>query len=134
MSMPTMTTMTMISVGLMRSKMRGVTPNSAKRCTTSFEPGNNIVLCTYTVKPQSKGKKNVPIRTTRRPVLGQTRDDDKKKPAIYKHYDFTKGGTDIMDQKIGKYSNKCTTQLWPLVSFFYVLDTARNNAKSRCAA
>ena len=93
-----------------------------------LEPEMNITLCTYTVKTKSKGKKNVPILTTRRPLLGQTMDDEKKKPAIYKHYDFTKGGTDIMDQKIGKYSTKCTTQRWPLVSFFFVLDTARVNA------
>lgn len=29
----------------------------------------------------------------------KTRDDLKQKPAIYKFYDFTKDGTDIVDQK-----------------------------------
>jgi len=31
-------------------------------------------------------------------------DDGKKKLAIYKLYDFTKGGTDIVDQCIGFYT------------------------------
>ena len=33
-------------------------------------------------------------------------DDDKKKPALYKLYNFRKGGTDIMDQKMGSYAVK----------------------------
>ena len=32
------------------------------------------------------------------PLNGVTRDDNKKKSIIYRFYDFTKGGTDIVDQ------------------------------------
>ena len=32
-------------------------------------------------------------------MLRVTKDDGKEKPALYKLYDFTKGGTDIVDQK-----------------------------------
>ena len=35
------------------------------------------------------------------PILGVTKDDQKFKPQIYKLYDFTKGGADIIDQKMG---------------------------------
>ena len=51
----------------------------------------DMALVTYTVKT-SKGKKNVVILTTKRPMLGKTKDDGKEKPAIFKYYDFTKGG------------------------------------------
>ena len=61
------------------------------------------------------------------PILGVTK-DDKKMPAIIKFYDFTKGGTDIVDQRIGNYSTKSKTKKWIKVVFFYTLDTTRNNA------
>ena len=38
------------------------------------------------------------VLSTMRPLQGVTIDDGKKKPAIIKFYDFTKGGTDIVDQ------------------------------------
>ena len=51
-----------------------------------------LSLCTYAVQPKSKKTaKNVVIVTTRRPMMKQTMDDGKKKPAIFKFYDFTKG-------------------------------------------
>ena len=92
------------------------------------EPDKNLALCTYTVKTKSKGMKNVLMLTTRRPIFGQTVDDKKQKPALYKFYDFTKGGTDIVDQKIGRYSTKTVSQRWSLVAFYYMLDTLRVNA------
>ena len=48
----------------------------------------------------AKGKKNVMVISTVEPLLGVTK-DEKKKPAVIKLYDFTKGGTDIPDQKSG---------------------------------
>ena len=54
--------------------------------------------------------------TTMRPCLGVTKGGGKEKPALYKLYDFTKGGTDIVDQKnlllhkqgkISKMENGC---------------------------
>lgn len=48
------------------------------------------------VKTKSKGPKSVLLCTT---ILGVT----KSKPDIYKLYDFTKGGTDIVDQRISSY-------------------------------
>ena len=61
----------------------------------------DLSITSYVV-PTSKSVRNVFVFTTTRPLLGVTKDDGKKKPAIIKLYDFTKGGTDEMDQQIGK--------------------------------
>ena len=58
--------------------------------TIYFEEGKkDLALCSYHVKTKSKGKRNVLMLTTMRPMLGTTRDDGKKKPALYKFYDFS---------------------------------------------
>ena len=50
----------------------------------------------------SKGKKNVILLSTAPPILGITKHDGKSKLRIYKVYDFTKGRTDIIDQRWGQ--------------------------------
>ena len=40
------------------------------------------------------------------------KDDGKKKSAIIKLYDFTKGETDVVDQKMGNYSVKPNSSKW----------------------
>ena len=45
-----------------------------------------------------KGPKNDAILSTSRPLHGKTIDGGKKKPQIIQFYEFTKGGTDIVDQ------------------------------------
>ena len=86
-------------------------------------------LTSYVVKT-SKGKKNAMILSTVEPILGVTRDDQKKKPSVFKLYDFTKGGTDIVDHKIGSYTVKSKARKWTKVVFFYLLDTVRVNANT----
>ena len=54
-------------------------------------------ITSYVVKT-SEGKKFI-VLSTLEPLLGVTSDDEKCKPAIIKLYDFSKGGTDIVDQK-----------------------------------
>ena len=68
----------------------------------------DLVLSSYCVQI-SNGKKNVLMLTTKQPLLGITK-DEKKKPALYKLYDFTKGGTDVIDYRMGKYSTKPESQ------------------------
>ena len=85
-------------------------------------------LSSYVVKT-SKGKKNVLLLSTVEPLLGVTK-DDKQKPALYKLYDFTKGGTDIIDQKMGAYTTKSKSRKWTKVAFSYLLDTIRVNAST----
>ena len=72
---------------------------------TYWEVGGSKTLTSYVVKT-SEWKKNVMALSTMSPLLGVTTDDNKRKPAILKLYDFTKGGTDVADQKLGTYTVK----------------------------
>jgi hypothetical protein len=64
------------------------------------------------------------------PLLATTKDDFKEKPAILKFYDFSKGGTDIIDQRIGFYTCNTKSLRWSLSGFSYILDTMRVNAQT----
>ena len=90
----------------------------------------NIALCAYTTKLKSKGNKNVLVLSTMRPLLGVTKDDGKCKTAVIKFYNFTKGGTDVMDMKMAKYSCKALTHRWAMVHFYFLLDAIRCNTLS----
>ena len=72
---------------------------------TYWEVGGSKTLISYVVKT-SNGKKNVMALSTMSSLLGNITDDNKRKPAILKLYDFTKGGTDVVDQKMGTYTVK----------------------------
>jgi hypothetical protein len=91
---------------------------------------NKLTLHSYVVNTKSKGKKNVLALSTLPPILGITKDDGKEKPAILKFYDFTKGGTDIIDQRIGSYTVNSKSNKWTTTVFSYILDTARVNAQT----
>lgn len=58
-------------------------------------------------------------------LLKVTKDDN-----IIKLYGFSKGGKDIVDQKIDNYTTKEMSGRWSMVSFYYLLDTARVNAST----
>ena len=47
--------------------------------------------------PMQSLKKNVVILPSSSPMYSATKDDQKFKPQIFKFYDFTKSGTDIVD-------------------------------------
>ena len=89
-----------------------------------------IVLCQYrhTLSKHLKVKKNVIFLSTAPPILGITKDHGKSKLGIYKLYDFTKGGTDIIDQRIGFYTCKLKSRKWTITVFSYVIDMARVNS------
>ena len=50
--------------------------------------------------------------STMQPILEVTQDDGKKKPALIELHDFTKGGIDVVDQKMGNYSVKPKSSKW----------------------
>ena len=50
-----------------------------------------------------------------------------------KFYDFTKGGTDIIDQRMGNYSVNTKSRRWTMSAFSYILDTMRVNAQTMYA-
>ena len=85
------------------------------------------MLTSYTVKTKSKGKKNVVLLSTSRPLHGKAIDDGKKKPQIIKFYNFTKGGTDIVDQLNDSYTTRSKSCHWVMVALSHILDTARVN-------
>ena len=65
--------------------------------------GMRIALCQYrhTLSKYLKVKKSAVLLSTAPPILGITKDDGKSKLGIYKVCDLTKGGTDIIDQRMG---------------------------------
>ncbi|XP_057296254.1 piggyBac transposable element-derived protein 1-like [Hydractinia symbiolongicarpus] len=88
-----------------------------------------LSLSSYVVKT-SNGKKNVLMLSTLEPILGTTKDDNCHKLGLYKLYDFTKGGTDIVDQRMGFHTTKTKSRKWTFVMFSYMLDTARVNSST----
>lgn len=52
----------------------------------------------------------------------------KKKPEIINYYNNTKGGVDIMDQKVANYTVKRQTKRWPVVVWSNMMDVAAHNA------
>ena len=68
--------------------------------------------------------------STLNPILGLTKDDGKCKPAIIKFYDFTKGGTYIVDQIMGKHTVKLMSSKWTIAAFSCIIDSACANAST----
>lgn len=95
-----------------------------------WDDKNDLILGSYVVSTSTKKKKNVMILSTYRPFLGTTIDDGKNKAMLYKLYDFTKGGTDIVDQRMGFYTSKFKSRKWSMVAFAYILDMARVNSST----
>ena len=125
-------------VGTMQANRIGL-PDELKAASTRGEFSRTIhyelsekklALSSYTVNTKSKGKKNVLLLSTMRPYPGITKDDKKNKPSIFKFYDFTKGGTDVVDQRIGFYTCKAKSRRWTMTAFFYILDTIRVNSQT----
>ena len=58
-----------------------------------------LVLHSYVVKSKSTGLQNVLLFSSVQPLLVTTKENGMKKPTIYKLYEFTEGGTDVMDQE-----------------------------------
>ena len=89
--------------------------------------GTKTVLCQYrhTFLKHLKVKKNVILLSTAAPILGITKDDGKSKLGIYKVYDFTKGWTDTIDQRMGLYTK---SRKWTITMFSYVIGMAHVNS------
>lgn len=89
-----------------------------------------ISLHSYVVNTKSSGKKNVLALSSMPPILGITKDDKHKKPAVLKFYDFSKVGTDVIDQRMGSYTVNTKSRRWTMSSFSYILDTIRVNSQT----
>ena len=62
-----------------------------------------------------------------RPLNGVAKDDSIKNPSIDKFYDFTKSGTEIVDQLNYYYTIRYHSNRWDLHAFYYILDTNLNS-------
>ena len=102
------------SVGTLQSNRKAISAEikqikerETNSCEIYWEKDNGISnLHSYVAKAKSSGKRNVLLLSTLPPFLATTKDDNKSKSAIYKLYDFSKGGTDIIGQKMGFYRCK----------------------------
>ena len=65
--------------------------------------------------------------STSRPLNEKTIDDGKEKPQSIKFYNFTKGGTDIVDQLNAYYTTRAKSCRWVFVALSYMLDISRVN-------
>ena len=79
---------------------------------------------------KSKGKKNVAVLSTSRPLRGKTTDDGNEKSQIITFDHFTKGGTDIINQLNDYYTTRSKSFLWVMVVLSHMLDMARVNEKT----
>ena len=90
----------------------------------------DLCLSSYTVQTKSEGKKKVVILSTTRPLHSCTKDDNKSKPQIFKFYNFTKGGADIVDQINDHFITRVKSLRWVMIVLYYMQDTARVNTKT----
>lgn len=91
--------------------------------------GGELMLTSYIAKSKSKGKTNVLVLSTMHKDVAVGK-DSRKKPNTIVFYDKTKGGVDIVDHRIGKYTTKAKSPRWPLNTFAFVLDTSIVNAST----
>ena len=127
-------------LGTMRKNRRGLAKEITKvvgrtdlSCQVWFESAEgHIAMISYCVKTKSKGLKNVVVLCTipNLPTVGVTRDDLKSKPCPIKAYDFSKGGTDIVDQRVDVYTAAIKTRRWPVKMMGFILDLSRINSQS----
>ena len=106
-------------------EIKGREENSRMACKID---GGEIIINSCVVKTKS-GMRNVLLLTTMEPAHYVT-DEKRKKPYMYKIYDFTKGGIDIPDQRVGTYTCKVKTRKWTLAALSYVLDMAGRNRQT----
>ena len=90
---------------------------------------NRIHATSYVANTKSGIRNVILLDTYGKPIYGIT-SDKAKKPAIGKQYDFTKGGTDIVHQKMEYISVKPKSLRWTISAFSYILDTARVNSQT----
>ena len=83
------------------------------------ENKGKLSITSHVVKTKSKGRKNIILLATQPPLRGVTKDDNCEKTAIIKWYDFTKIGTDAVDQRNAKYTTKTMSKRWSQVGFAY---------------
>ena len=89
-----------------------------------------VNLRSYYVKIKNSGMITVLLLSSIQALLGIVKEGRQPKTAIYKLYGFTKGGTDIIDLRMGYYSSKLKFPRWTVTTLLYLLDTCRINTST----
>ncbi|KAJ8898511.1 hypothetical protein PR048_003871 [Dryococelus australis] len=116
-------------VGSLRRNKRDV-PIELKDCknqhlyTSRFAFNNYLTIIIYTPKKN----KRVLLLSTMQYESSNDEEHSKKKPEIIKYYNSTKGGVDMMDQKIWLCTCKHKTKRRPVVIWSNIMEVAEYNA------
>ena len=104
--------------------------NEVYSSTVYYEPQTDTHLVTYVVpsKCQDGCKlRNQVFITTRRPILGISK-DKKKKPALAQFYEHTKGRPEAVKKSPPSYTCKIKSNRWIMTGFSFILDLVRMNS------
>lgn len=82
-----------------------------------------LILVLNFVWQNQRKKRNILVLSVMQPLDGVSRDDGYREPAIIKFYDFTKGGTDVVDQLNDCHTYQSQVFTWDAVALLYMLDT-----------
>ena len=110
-------------VGTVRGNKRFL-PEQFKQKRSQVLHGSTFVFQENTtlVNYQSKRDKHVVVLSTMHHDKSIDPESFKQKPDIVTFYNSTKGAVDAMDKMAHSYTTKRSTQRWPMVIFFNVLD------------
>ena len=108
-----------------------VTDRDTPSCEVLYDTNTEgrVSLHSYVVSTKGNQKKNILLMCSQPPLIGVTKDDSKK-PAIYKFYDYTKGGTDQVDYRLAANTVRTKSKRWTMTGFSYIMDTMRVNAQT----
>lgn len=81
-----------------------------------------ILVLNFAWQNQRK-KRNILVLSVMQPLDGVSRDDGYRGPTIIKFYNFTKGGTDVVDQLNDCHTYQSQVFRWDAVALLYMLDT-----------
>ena len=81
-----------------------------------------LTLVSYIPKSKSKKKNVVLISSMHQDKKIDEATGEDKKPEIITFYDSTKGGVDVVDMMMDKYSVSRNSRRWPVTVFFALLN------------
>ncbi|XP_066946051.1 uncharacterized protein [Macrobrachium rosenbergii] len=87
-----------------------------------FGFGDNLTLVSYIPKSKNKKKNVVFVSSMYHDAKIDEATGDDKKPEIITFYNSTKGGVDVVDMMMDKYSVSRNSWRWPLTVFFALLN------------
>ncbi|XP_066946066.1 piggyBac transposable element-derived protein 4-like [Macrobrachium rosenbergii] len=114
------------AVGTLRKNKREIPPEflvikNRPPVDSMFGFGDNLTLVSYIPKSRNK-KKNVVLVSSMHHDAKIDEATGDKKPEIITFYNSTKGGVDVVDMMMDKYSVSRNSRHWPLTVFFALLN------------